>query len=102
MRSSRIKKYSSWHGINEERTNDDVRTILSSFDIDLINPGDAITTVAAWSLCLLALRITMSRCVGVPLRTNTSMRPTSPNLKHVVPIAVPWPVGLIGVPVGAA
>jgi hypothetical protein len=39
----------------------------------LINPGDAITMVAAWSLCLLALRITTSRCVGVPLRTNISI-----------------------------
>jgi hypothetical protein len=29
--------------------------------------------VAVWSLCLLALRITTSRCVGVPLRTNISI-----------------------------
>jgi hypothetical protein len=67
MRSSRIKKYSSWHRINEEHTNDDARTILSSFSIDLINPCDAITTVAGWSLCLLALSTTSSRSVGVPL-----------------------------------
>jgi hypothetical protein len=55
------------------RTNDDVRTILGSFNIDLINPDNVVTTVAAWSLCLLALRITMSRCVGVPLWTNISI-----------------------------
>jgi hypothetical protein len=73
MRSSRIKKYSSWHGINEERTNDGVRTILSSFNIDLINPGNVITMVATWSLCLLALGIITSRCVGVPLRTHISI-----------------------------
>jgi hypothetical protein len=72
MRSSRIKKYSSWHGISEERTNDDVGTILSSFNINLINLGNDVTTVASWSLCLLALRITTSRCVGVPHRTNIS------------------------------
>jgi hypothetical protein len=29
--------------------------------------------VVAWSLCLLALRITTSRCVGVPLQTNISI-----------------------------
>jgi hypothetical protein len=70
MRSSIIKKYSSWYGINEERTNDDVRTILSSLCIDLINPGNDVTMVTGWSLCLLALRITTSWCVGVPLRTD--------------------------------
>jgi hypothetical protein len=72
MRSSRIKKYSRWHKINEE-INDDVGTILSSFSINLIKPGNAVTMVASWSLCLLALRITMSRCVGVPHQTNISI-----------------------------
>jgi hypothetical protein len=73
MQSSRIKKYSSWHGINEECTNEDVRTILSSFCIDLINHGDVVTTVAAWSLCMLVLGITTSQYVGVPLRTYISI-----------------------------
>jgi hypothetical protein len=75
MRSSRIKKYSSWHRINEERTNDDVGTIRSSFNIDLINPINAITTVATRSLCLLALSTATSRSVGVPLRTYISIMP---------------------------
>jgi hypothetical protein len=73
MRSSRIKNYSRWYGINEKRTNDDVGTILSSFNINLVNPNNVVTTVAARSLCLLALRITTSRCVGVPYRTNISI-----------------------------
>jgi hypothetical protein len=81
MRSSRIKKYSSWHGINEERTNDDVGTILSRFNINLINPGNAVTTVASWSLCLLAMRISTSRCVGVPHRTNISIVTTLTTLE---------------------
>jgi hypothetical protein len=55
MRSSRIKKYSSGYKINEKRTNDNVSTILSSFNINLVNSGNAVTTVDAWSLCLLAL-----------------------------------------------
>jgi hypothetical protein len=55
----RNKKYKRWHGINEERTNNDVRTISSSFSTDLINPGNIICAVASCSLVLLA-RITAS------------------------------------------
>ena len=59
MRGSGIKKYGSWHGINEERTDDDVRTISGGFSTDLINPGNIICAVASCSLVLLA-RITAS------------------------------------------
>jgi hypothetical protein len=73
MRSSEIKKYISWHGTNEECTNDDVRTTSSSFSTDLINPGNIISVVAGWSLILLARITASSWSVGASLSTDISL-----------------------------
>jgi hypothetical protein len=67
MRSSRVKRYRCWYGINEERTNDDVCTIGSSFGIDLINLTEGKILLAADPGCGLSLlvRITASSWGGI-------------------------------------
>jgi hypothetical protein len=56
-------------------TNDDVRTISSSFSTNLINPSNIISVVDGWSMILLARITASSWSIWVPIRIDIGVVP---------------------------
>ena len=64
MRSNKIKQYSCWGGVDEERTQNAVRVVPCLFFGDMIDPSLAVKLLVAGSLVPALCSLALVWCIG--------------------------------------